>query len=46
VLLRDITVDATRRRALDQIVGALAALDGVTVVDTTDGRSAAASWAR
>jgi malate dehydrogenase (oxaloacetate-decarboxylating) len=36
VLLRDITVDATGAEHWDQIVGALAALDGVTVVDTTD----------
>ena len=36
VLLRDITVDATGAEHWDEIVGALAALDGVTVVDTTD----------
>src|ERR1700712_2721470 len=36
VLLRDITVDATGAEHWDQIVGALAALDGVAVVDTTD----------
>src|SRR6201747_41238 len=36
VLLRDITVDATGAEHWDQIVGALAALDGVTVVATTD----------
>src|SRR4051794_15594010 len=36
VLLRDITVDATGAEHWDQIVAALAALDGVAVVDTTD----------
>jgi malate dehydrogenase (oxaloacetate-decarboxylating) len=36
VLLRDITVDATGAEHWDQIVEALASLDGVTVVDTTD----------
>ncbi|MDX6716384.1 MAG: hypothetical protein QOH30_2942, partial [Baekduia sp.] len=36
VLLRDITVDATDADHWDQIVAALGALDGVTVVDTTD----------
>src|ERR1700710_430622 len=36
VLLRDITVDATGAEHWDQIVGALAELDGVKVVDTTD----------
>src|SRR4051812_27240729 len=36
VLLRDITVDATGAEHWDQIVEALATLDGVTVVDTTD----------
>ena len=36
VLLRDITVDATGAGHWDQIVAALDALDGVTVIDTTD----------
>jgi malate dehydrogenase (oxaloacetate-decarboxylating) len=36
VLLRDITVDASDSEHWDRIVGALAAIDGVTVVDTTD----------
>src|SRR3954466_9513584 len=36
VLLRDITVDATGAEHWDEIVAAVAALDGVTVVDTTD----------
>ena len=35
-LLRDITVDAADREQWDAITGALAALDGVRVVDTTD----------
>jgi malate dehydrogenase (oxaloacetate-decarboxylating) len=36
VLLRDITVDASDSEHWDTIVDALAAIDGVTVVDTTD----------
>jgi malate dehydrogenase (oxaloacetate-decarboxylating) len=36
VLLRDITVDGTDADHWDQIVTALNALDGVTVIDTTD----------
>src|SRR3954454_3114773 len=36
VLLRDITVDATGQEHWDAIVAALGALDGVTVIDTTD----------
>jgi malate dehydrogenase (oxaloacetate-decarboxylating) len=36
VLLRDITVDASDSEHWDPIVGALAAIDGVTVIDTTD----------
>jgi malate dehydrogenase (oxaloacetate-decarboxylating) len=36
VLLRDITVDATDSGHWDEIVAAVEALDGVTVVDTTD----------
>src|SRR4051794_33980029 len=35
-LLRDITVDAIGAEHWDEIVAALAALDGVSVVDTTD----------
>jgi malate dehydrogenase (oxaloacetate-decarboxylating) len=35
-LLRDITVDAADREQWDAITGALLALDGVRVVDTTD----------
>jgi malate dehydrogenase (oxaloacetate-decarboxylating) len=36
VLLRDITVDAADAEHWDRIVAALAQLDGVTVIDTTD----------
>src|SRR6476469_412951 len=36
VLLRDITVDASGSEDWDRIVGALAGIDGVTVIDTTD----------
>jgi malate dehydrogenase (oxaloacetate-decarboxylating) len=36
VLLRDITVDASDSEHWDTIVGALAAIDGVSIVDTTD----------
>jgi malate dehydrogenase (oxaloacetate-decarboxylating) len=36
VLLRDITVDAADSEHWDRIVRALGAIDGVTVVDTTD----------
>src|SRR3954464_11028196 len=36
VLLRDITVDAPGAEHWDAIVAALAAIDGVTVIDTTD----------
>jgi malate dehydrogenase (oxaloacetate-decarboxylating) len=36
VLLRDITVDASDMEHWDRIVSALGAIDGVTVIDTTD----------